>query len=284
VPAVARVAGVRLVAVADRDPGRCAAVAPGAAAHASAEALVAAGDVDAVVVASPAGTHLAAARAAASAGLPSLVEKPPAPDADAARVLASLRPQPWIGFNRRFFPSLRAFRGREAAHFRVVLTYRRASWQPLEVQDEAVLDLGPHAIDLVRWLGDTVVRRVRARALSQERCELQLELDGGTASVSCAADRVHRELFEARDASGSLLGRDARGGVARGILARLRPPAEHTLVESLAAELEAFCAAVQGRDHGPLATAEDGVAAMEVVDAARRSSESGGAWVAVPAG
>jgi predicted dehydrogenase len=237
--------------------------------------------VDAVVVASPVGTHLAAARAAARAGLPSLVEKPPAPDADGARRLAALRPAPWIGFNRRFLPAVAALRGCDAAHLRVVLAYRRASWRPVEVDDDALLDVGVHAIDLVRWLGDTAVRRVRAATLDHERCELELELTRGTASVTCATDRVHHELVEARGASGSVVGRDARGGVARAIVARLRPPAEHALVDSLAAELEAFCRAVRGDAAGDLATVADGVAAMEAVDAARRSSETGGAWVAV---
>jgi predicted dehydrogenase len=275
VPAISRVADARLVAVADTDPGRCAEVAPGVAAYSDAEALVAARDVDAVVVATPAAAHVPAARAVARAGLPALVEKPPAQDADGARELAALRPTPWVGFNRRFLPAVGALRGREVAHLRVVLHYRRASWRPVEVHDDALLDLGPHAIDLVRWIGSPV-RRVRATALSHDRCELELELVGGTASVSCAIDRVHRELVEVRDASGSLVARHARGGVARAIVARLRPPTEHALVDSLAAELEAFCAAVRGGDPGALATAEDGVAAMAAVDAARRS---GGAWV-----
>jgi myo-inositol 2-dehydrogenase/D-chiro-inositol 1-dehydrogenase len=269
------VANARLVAVADSDPRRCAALAPGVAAYPSVDALIAAGDVDAVVVATPAAAHVPAARAVARAGLPALVEKPPAPDADGARELAALRPAPWIGFNRRFLPAVAALRGREPAHLRVVVHYRRASWQSVEVHDDALLDLGPHAIDLVHWIGSPV-RRVRTTALSHDRCELELELERGTASVSCATDRIHRELVEARDASGSLVARDARGGVARAIVARLRPPTEHALVDSLAAELEALCAAVRGGDPGALATAEDGVAAMAAVDAARRSR---GVWV-----
>ena len=268
-------AEARLAAVVDTDPRRCAEVAPGVAAYPSVDALVAAGDVDAVVVATPVAAHVPAARAVARAGLPALVEKPPAPDADGARELAALRPAPWIGFNRRFLLAAAASRGREVAHLRVVLHYRRASWRPVEVHDDALLDLGPHAIDLVGWVGSPV-RRVRATTLSHDRCELELDLAGGTASVSCATDRLHRELVEARDASGSLVARDARGGMARAIVARLRPSTAHALVDSLAAELEAFCAAVRGGDPGALATAEDGVAAMAAVDAARRS---GGAWV-----
>src|SRR5207237_7153075 len=137
----------------DTDPRRCAEVAPGVAAYPSVVELVAAGGVDAVIVATPAAAHVSAARTVARAGLPALVEKPPAPDADGARELAALRPAPWIGFNRRFLPAVTALRGREAAHLRVVLHYRRASWRPVEVNEDALLDLGPHAIDLLAWIG-----------------------------------------------------------------------------------------------------------------------------------
>jgi len=267
-PAAARVADVRVVAVADRDRARCEAVAPGVAAYDDAEALSAAG-VDAVVVATPVEAHFSDARSIASAGLPALVEKPPAPDADGARRLAALDPPPWIGFNRRFeVAALRAATGGRRLRLGIALHYRRASWAPLEVRDEALLDVGPHAVDLALWFAGPI-RRVRAVALSPERCHLQLELARGNALISCATDRVFREDVVVRDESGSLLGRVSRGGLARGIVARLRPPTEHALVESLAAELESFVAAVRGSDPGVLATAEDGVAAMAAIDAAR---------------
>ena len=272
------------MAVADHDRRRCAAVAPGVVAYSSAESLVAAGGVDVVVVATPASAHLSDARAVAAAGLPSLVEKPPAPDAGEARMLAALEPTPWIGFNRRFEPAMAdlhaAVGWREGLRLRLWFHYRRASWAPVEVRDEAVLDLGPHAIDLVRWLAGPI-RGVRAGTRSRERCELEVELERGIASISCATDRVFRELVEVRAESGALVGRDSRGGPARAIVARLRPPTEHALVDSLAAEIESFCAAVRGSDPGVLATAEDGVAAMETVDAARRSADLDGAWVVV---
>jgi predicted dehydrogenase len=240
-------------------------------AYEDAEALVAAGGVDAVVVATPVGAHLGDAQAAA--GLPTLVEKPPARDAAEARLLAGLDPPPWIGFNRRFDPALRRPRADGRLDLRLVLHYRRASWRPLQVRDEALLDLGPHAIDLARWLVQSPVQRVRTHVLSPARCELELELDTGRAVLSCASDRVFREVVEVRGCSIV-----TRGGLRAAVLARLRPVGEHVLVESLAAELDAFCGAVRGRGDGALATAEDGAAAMDVVDAARRSA---GAWVDV---
>jgi predicted dehydrogenase len=55
----------------------------------------------------------------------------------------------------------------------------------------------------------------------------------------------------------------------------------HPLAVSLAAQLDAFAAAVRGDDPGDLATADDGLAAMAVVDAARTSAAAGGAPVPV---
>jgi myo-inositol 2-dehydrogenase/D-chiro-inositol 1-dehydrogenase len=280
IPAIAATAGAELAAVADSDLERCAALAPGLPRYASATDLVGAGGIDAVVVATPAASHLSDAQAAAAGGLPSLVEKPPAQDAAAARLLAGLEPLPSIGFNRRFEESVRDVRDRLHARspisMKLVFHYRRASWAPHVVADDALLDLGPHLIDLARWLSGSPIRRVRAAGVSQSRCNLELDLDRGTASLSCASDRVYRELVEIRGGDGDLV-RSSRGGFVRGVAARLRPtPAP--LVDSLAAQLDAFCAGA-----GDVATAGDGVAVMDAIDAARRSHGLGGTWVEVPA-
>src|SRR5205823_3097888 len=160
--------------------------------------------------------------------LPTLVEKPPARDAAEARRLAGLDPPPWIGFNRRFDPELRRLRADGRLDLRLTLHYRRASWRPLQVRDEALLDLGPHAIDLARWLARSPVRRVRAGVLTPKRCELELEFETGRAALSCASDRVFREVVEIRGSSVV-----TRGGLRAAVLSRLRPAGEHVLVESL---------------------------------------------------
>ena len=60
VPALARAAGVELVAVADVEPARCAAVAPGVPAFDSLPALVAGAGPEALVVATPPWTRATA--------------------------------------------------------------------------------------------------------------------------------------------------------------------------------------------------------------------------------
>lgn len=281
IPAIARLERAELAAVADIDAARCAVVAPDTPAFSNAEDLVRAGGVDAVVIATPAAAHVSDGRAVAAAGVPSIVEKPPAPDAAAARLLAALEPMPRIGLNRRFEPSLLAIRERlperETLSIKLVFHYRRASWEARVVADEALLDLGPHLIDLARWLSDSPLRRARTMVRTTDRCAVELELGRATVSLSCATDRPYREVVEVRRASGQLLARRLKGGLARAALGLLRPGDE--LGDSLTGQLEAFCTWVGGGDESHLASAADGVAIMDAIDAARRSHTLGGAWV-----
>jgi predicted dehydrogenase len=82
----------RLVAVAEPDPAKrplIAELAPGARWVTSADAVLGAADVDAVVIASPAATHVELAIAALAAGKHVLVEKPLARRLDDARRVAA---------------------------------------------------------------------------------------------------------------------------------------------------------------------------------------------------
>ena len=88
----------------------------GAKAAESAEQVLADGDVDAILIASPTATHVPLLTAAVKVGKAVLCEKPI--DLDLARAescwqeIASCRPVVMIGFNRRFDPSFRALRDR----------------------------------------------------------------------------------------------------------------------------------------------------------------------------
>jgi predicted dehydrogenase len=239
-----------------------------------------------VVIATPAAAHVSDARSVAAAGLPSIVEKPPALDAAEARLLAALEPTPRIGLNRRFDPSLLDLRARlpegETLSIRLAFHYRRASWAPRVVTDEALLDLGPHLIDLAYWLSDSPLHSVRTVFRTRDRCTLELELGRARASLSFAADRPYAEVVEVRGANGRLLACRNKGGLARAALGLLRPTSDQ-LGDSLVGQLEAFCAGVGGGDKGQLASAADGVAVMDAIDAARHSDTIGGAWVDVDA-
>lgn len=315
-PALAETPGVRLVAVADPDPARRGALASLAAAAGcgpsarvpvrafpDAAALLDGAEVDALVLASPAAAHVADAERAAAAGVPTLVEKPPAVDAAGARALAALDPPPRVGFNRRFDPGAGRVRSAVPAggdlDLRLEIGYRRAGWGAHAVHDDALLDLGPHLIDWARWISGAEVVDVACTELQPERAALDLTLGRGRALLRAATDRPHAELVELRDGSGQALARHRLGGLGAAVRGRLGRSGPTALVHSLAGQLAAFAAAAGPPGSGApasvpadpaggpgdpapaLGTAADGLAAMLVVDAARASAADGGRRVPI---
>lgn len=276
-PALAAARGVRLAALAELDPDRRARLAELAGlpvAYPDATALLAGADVDALVIATPVTAHLEDARQAAAAGLPTLVEKPPAPDLGTARELAGLTPTPWIGFNRRFGPAAARLRAAVPADaevgLRLEIHYRRRGWAPHTVADDALLDLGPHLVDLARWLTRAEITEVRRATVSTRHAEFDLVLGRARARIRCATDRPHHELLQVRHRDGTLLGRERQGGLVTGVRGRLRPAAgPHPLAESLTHQLDAFANTVRGEPDPRLGRAADGVAVMAALDAVR---------------
>ena len=94
VEAIGRARGSELTALADPEQARCRRLDAGVPVYRDVAELAADGVADAVIVATPRATHLDCARSAGAAGLPALVEKPPAADTSEAELLAELRPQP----------------------------------------------------------------------------------------------------------------------------------------------------------------------------------------------
>jgi predicted dehydrogenase len=285
VPAARRAADVALTAVADPIAERCRRVAPGLEVFDSVEALLAGCDVDAIVVATPPEAHLAPARVAADAGVPTLVEKPPAAGVDDALALAALARPPWIGFNRRFLPGVRERRQEVRDRVTVLeleLTYPRDAWQPYTAAPDALLDAGCHLVDLARWLAGAEIQGARAVALAYERGRVELDLGRARATLEFAVDRPHRERIEARDAHGRRLFRRLDGGLLRALARRARTPSEDDpFVNSLARQLEAVALELRGVT-GILAAAEDGVKVMQTLAAVRASAERGGTWESIP--
>jgi predicted dehydrogenase len=282
-PASHRASGVRLVALADLEPARCARIASHLPAFRSARDLLSEIEVDALIVATPAAAHVNDARAAVDRGVSALVEKPPAEDAVGAAELAALSPPPWVGFNRRFrLEALRAALPPEGPlDLRLGFWTRADAWRPHVVRDDLLLDLGPHLVDLALWLAGRDAIRVRAR-LAASRAALDVETDRGISRIRCRGDRHYAEWVEARPGGGRPV-RHRSGGVAATVAALLRRRSEQPLLASLTAQLEAFARAVRGEDPGPLATAQDGLRVMAVLDGARRSASDDGRWHAIAA-
>jgi predicted dehydrogenase len=273
VPAIAAAESVVLAAVADPEIARCTAVAPDAPAFRSLDDLLVEGGIDAVVVASPPGRHLADAAAAARVGLPALVEKPPGRDAEEAARLADLEPAPWLALNRRFDRRLDRLALPPGGTLRCTFT---TAWDAHEPEGDLLLDLGPHLVDLALRVGGEV-GRVDAR-MDGTAWQLRLELERGSAELSVGAG-AYTERYETLDANGRHVSGYEAGRLVERVRDRLRPTAERPLAASIARQLEAFAAAVRGDDPGPLAPAHEGVAIMAVLDAARVSAGRDGAAV-----
>jgi myo-inositol 2-dehydrogenase/D-chiro-inositol 1-dehydrogenase len=164
--------GGTVVAVNDVDQaraGQVAAALPGAVVHPSAAALIGAGDVDAVLVASWGPAHEEQVVAAIKAGKPVFCEKPLAPASDAClRIIdaerASGRRCVQVGFMRRYDASYLAMKaalddGSIGAPVLMHCAHRNPSVPPYGFTTEMIVsDSAVHEMDLVRWLfGEEIV-------------------------------------------------------------------------------------------------------------------------------
>jgi predicted dehydrogenase len=163
---------LRLAAVSDPidDALGQAAERTGARAFADPLAMIAEGDLDAVVVAAPTTVHLPVALAAVEAGIAVLVEKPLAADVDEGlRVLEASRRMGvpvQVGHVERFNPAvLELGRLLEAGWLSTVYSIqsRRAGPFPARIRDVGVtIDLATHDVDILSWIAGERPARVYA--------------------------------------------------------------------------------------------------------------------------
>ena len=161
----------------DRAAGEAAAAEFGVRWTGEADALLAAPDVDAVIVATPPGSHAALATAALDAGKPVLLEKPLTGTLAEARALAAHAARPgapslMLAQTLRWNPVLRRARARwpELGPVHLVRLAQRLapttlSWQRqrAETVGGSVLLTGVHIIDLAHWLTGREFTRVASR-------------------------------------------------------------------------------------------------------------------------
>lgn len=290
-PAIAAAEGVELAALAEPDLGRSLAAreaaaelhGPGVRICPSAKVLLSSSPPEAVVICTSPRAHLEHARLAADAGIPALVEKPPADGTDAAAELSGLEPRPRIAFNRRYAV------GREIlgalgdvpgpADVTLELSFLRARWRPHTAQPDALDDAGSHLADLaLRIAGPAAGRpRVRALRLGRNSAEAEVRIGEVRALLSCAINRPWRERV-AVSPVGAPASAWSAGGPLAGLRARLRGAPDPLLV-SITAQLEAFARAARGEEDGILATAREGLRVMRLLAAIRASAAGGGGWV-----
>lgn len=298
--------GVETAGVFDSDVARGAAVARelGVPAHPTLDALLEASD--GVVVAVPTHAHESVATAAAGAGVHVFVEKPLAPDLDAAErieaaaVAADVVLQ--VGHVERFNPAVQAARPYlERPLF--VESHRLSPFSPRSLDVAVVLDLMIHDVDLVDSLVDRPVASVAATGVPvlsryPDIANARLEFRGG-AVANLTASRIsvrkvrklrvwqrsgylsldlaagRGEFYRLKDGVSGLDGPRLPAGAAA--LAGLssvveRIPIRGDGTEPLVAQLRSFRDAVTGLAPAPV-TGQDGRRALELALAIERQIE-----------
>jgi UDP-N-acetylglucosamine 3-dehydrogenase len=306
------VPGVTLVAVADPagDPHGVRRDLP---LLSSVDELIAA-DIDIAVVAAPTGLHESIALALAEAGVHTMVEKPLAPTADAARriveAFSSRGLVGCVGHIERFNPALQAMRSRlesgDLGDVYQVVTRRQGPF-PARIADVGVvMDLATHDIDLTSWTAQSPFVNVSAHTAFRSGREHEdliaavgLLANGIVTShlvnwLSPFKERVtiatgERGAFVADTLSGDLTWHkngtvptewssvENFRGVSEGEMTRLAIPKREPLV----VEIEAFRDAVRGDGDAVVSMAE-GLRTVVVASSLLESARDGHA-VVVPA-
>ncbi|MCG7203765.1 Gfo/Idh/MocA family oxidoreductase [Streptomyces arenae] len=294
------VSGAEVVLVADIDKGRAAEVAaavPGARAIDDPLALIAAPEVDAVVIASHDSTHADLAIAGARAGKPVMCEKPLAPTAaECVRVLREDRADLIsVGFMRRFDPGYVELRaalgaGTAGAPLLVHCRSRGVSSAPGATDEFSVTGSAIHEFDTVPWLLDSPVVEVSwhaarpasaATGLRDPQLMLLRTADGALTTVEtflnagygydirCEVVGEHGTLALTDPAR---LVSDTARTRATGYPADWRP----RFADAYRLELQAWVDAVAAGRPAPLATAYDGLVASAVAEAVIASMHADG--------
>jgi myo-inositol 2-dehydrogenase/D-chiro-inositol 1-dehydrogenase len=156
---------VRVTGLAEPDPAaRAAAARPGLPGFATVAELVAAGNLDGILVAAPTSAHNPIVTEIAAAGLPVLCEKPCGLDTAQARACAAAAGRAGVllqvAYWRRFVPELAALRQRiRAGELGRVLAVNCYQWDEAPpgkgfrgASGGIFADMGVHEFDQVRWL------------------------------------------------------------------------------------------------------------------------------------
>ncbi|MDR6868881.1 myo-inositol 2-dehydrogenase/D-chiro-inositol 1-dehydrogenase [Microbacterium resistens] len=269
----------------------------------SAEELLAAGDLDAVLIASPTATHVDLIERAVDAGVAVLCEKPI--DLDIARVDA-LRPKVAaagvpvaLGFNRRFDPAFREVRARVRAGEigaleQLTIISRDPAPAPaayVAVSGGIFRDMTIHDFDMARFfLPDVVEVQATGSALFDEGARAAGDYDTAVITLRAASGAIVTIINSRHSASGYDQRIEAFGpggtlqvanaptslvSVSTSAAVEAKPPYQDFFLEryarAYADELADFVGLVRG-EPSAAATYEDGRAALILADAAQRSA------------
>jgi myo-inositol 2-dehydrogenase/D-chiro-inositol 1-dehydrogenase len=295
-----QVSGATLVAVCDADGQRAGSIASELGAKRSSTdplAVIASGDVDAVLIASPDGTHAALTIACIEKGIPVLCEKPLAPTAaECLKVIDSEvrggRRLVQVGFMRRFDPSYADMKrvlasGAIGPALMFHCIHRNVSVPDWFTSDMAITNSLPHEFDIARWLLATELTSI---AVHQPKAVDPKRL---VAPVFVVIETVSGELVTIEMNNNATYGYDVRGELVgdKGTVALRSPARSETSLGQMRGETlpgdwrpwfadayrlqdQAWIDSIAtGRAQG--ASAWDGYAATAVAEAGVRARASG---------
>jgi myo-inositol 2-dehydrogenase / D-chiro-inositol 1-dehydrogenase len=281
---------VRIVAVADPlESARVAVDAPGISVHADLAAMLRAGGLDGVLIASSSDAHLTAITDLAAASMPILCEKPCGLSSrqgqEAAAIAAAAKVPLQVAYWRRFVPSLRKLKARIVAgdlgDLYLAACYQWDEQPPapsFRTRSGGIfMDMAVHEFDQIRWLSGQEIEALHAVA-AQTLSDAPVAGDAESAQVLCAlsggatglvslgrrfplGDVCKLEVFGTRDAEECRF---------------LWPPsADQAFLEALRLQAESFVrwiggAAAEG------ASALDAVAALDAAERASRIFQNEG--------
>jgi myo-inositol 2-dehydrogenase/D-chiro-inositol 1-dehydrogenase len=304
---IAKAGGARLVAVADVDKAAAGRIANATGAEVrDVKAIIAANDIDAILIGTPTDTHADLIEAGSKAGKAVFCEKPVSLDSKrvekcVAKVEAAGTPL-MIGFNRRFDPNFAALKKRVASgavgKVEIVSIISRDPGPPpisyIERSGGLYRDMMIHDFDIARFMLDEEPVEVTAYGSSLVDPAIGKAGDIDTAVVILRT--ASGKLAQISNSRRATYGYDQRlevhgsSGMARvdNILESTvqladkhgfgEPPALNFFLERYAdayrLELEAFIEAVT-RKKKPSPSGRDGLQAQRLADAATKSRETG---------
>ena len=271
-----------------------------------AAAVIASGDVDALLIASPTPTHVDLIAAAVDVGIPVLCEKPIDLDivrVDALRARVATAGVPVaLGFNRRFDPAFASVRARVAAgeigplEQLSIISRDPAAPPPayVAVSGGIFRDMTIHDLDMARFFLPEIVEvsAVGSRMFDDGARE-HGDFDTAVTVLRAASGAIvtitnsrhsavgYDQRLEAFGPSGTLQVANAPTSLvslSTAVEVEAKPPYQSFFLERYAeaytAELRAFVRLVRGEPSSS-PTFEDGRAALVLADAAQRAAETG---------
>lgn len=308
IPALSHLKEAKLVAAADPISERRTLIsssAPGCLAFSSAEELLQKAKVSAVIVAAPSTTHIALAKMGLNADVSVLCEKPLAPSMAGVEELKALADSSkgliMMGFNRRHWKAVNLLRQKitklrnhDKISTELIMTTNKQAWSSISDVDDLLNDLCSHQLDLLRYIYGHEISTISAHRTNGQKIQMTVKLsDGNTACCEATYSKHAHEESVTVDYGHKryrIYAGSDRAQPASGIIRRLLDRSDAVIrnlhhnqssfEDSYRLQLISFVNCVL-TGSTPQPGIADGIAAIQAVEAARKSAAANGMEVAI---